>query len=282
MIGKEREIEARRRDGSTFPCILGLSEVVTNDTTQFVGFVRDEREASDALLFNILPEHIAYRLKADPSHIADQYDNTTILFADIVGFTHRTSKMSPHDVVSMLNDIFSRFDHLCDVYELNKVKTIGDCYMITSIPSNSLEHDGCARVCRFALDMLREVQDFNNACPQHGPIDFRVGISTGSVVAGVVGIKRFLFDMWGDAVNVAARMEQSGLAGQIQVTRNVVDNAGHDFSFELRGTLSIKGKGLMDVYILKSAKPSEKWRHGLKWSQGSRPQGTLRSKSMFI
>ncbi|KAL7485174.1 hypothetical protein ACHAW6_010770, partial [Cyclotella cf. meneghiniana] len=273
MIGLEKEIEARRRDGSTFPCILGLSEVVTNDTTLFVGFVRDvtirkllaeaEREASDALLFNILPEHIAYRLKADPSHIADHYDNTTILFADIVGFTHRTSKMSAYDVVSMLNDIFSRFD----VYELNKVKTIGDCYMIMSIPSNSLEHDGCARVCRFALDMLRAVQDFNNACPQHGPIDFRVGISSGSVVAGVVGIKRFLFDMWGDAVNVAARMEQSGLAGQIQVTRSVVDNAGSDFSFELRGTLSIKGKGLMDVYILKSAKPTDKWRQGLEWSQ---------------
>ncbi|KAL7479147.1 hypothetical protein ACHAW6_004888, partial [Cyclotella cf. meneghiniana] len=294
MIGKEREVEARRKDGSLFPCILGLSEVVTNGTTQFVGFVRDvtmqkslllaeaEREASDSLLFNILPENIAYRLKADPSHIADHYDNTTILFADIVGFTDRTSKMSPHDVVSMLNDIFSRFDHLCDVYELNKVKTIGDCYMITSIPSNSLEHDGCARVCRFALDMLSAVRDFNNTCPQHGPIDFRVGISTGSVVAGVVGIKRFLFDMWGDAVNVAARMEQSGLAGQIQVTRSVVENAGSDFSFELRGTLSIKGKGPMDVYMLKSVKPSEKWRYSLKWSRGSRPQGTLRSNSMFI
>eukprot|EP00804_Cyclotella_cryptica_P009057 CCRYP_003157-RD/>CCRYP_003157-RD protein AED:0.08 eAED:0.08 QI:0/0.8/0.83/1/0.6/0.83/6/517/887 len=273
MIGKEREVEARRRDGSTFPCILGLSEVVTNGTTQFVGFVRDvtmqkslllaeaEREASDSLLFNILPEHIAYRLKADPSHIADHYDNTTILFADIVGFTDRTSKMSPHD---------------------DKVKTIGDCYMITSIPSHSLEHDGCARVCRFALDMLGAVRDFNNTCPQHGPIDFRVGISTGSVVAGVVGTKRFLFDMWGDAVNVAARMEQSGLAGQIQVTRSVVDSAGSDFTFELRGTLSIKGKGPMEVYMLKHAKPNEKWRYSLKRSDGPKTRRALRCKSSII
>ncbi|KAL3790496.1 hypothetical protein HJC23_012052 [Cyclotella cryptica] len=270
MIGKEREIEARRRDGSTFPCILGLSEVVTNGTTQFVGFVRDvtiqkslllaeaEREASDSLLFNILPEHIAYRLKADPSHIADHYDNTTILFADIVGFTDKTSKMSPHDVVSMLNDIFSRFDHLCDVYELSGQSKDNRSHIPDVIPPMVLcEH----------LVM---------------PVVPGVGISTGSVVAGVVGIKRFLFDMWGDAVNVAARMEQSGLAGQIQVTRNVVDSAGSDFTFELRGTLAIKGKGPMDVFMLKSAKPSEKWRHSLKWSEGPRPQGTLRSKSMFI
>ena len=109
MMGKEREVEARRKDGTTFPCILGLSEVLNNGSRQFVGFIKDvtyqktlliaeaEREASDSLLFNILPEHIAHRLKADPGHIADHYDNTTILFADIVGFTDRTSKMSPHD-----------------------------------------------------------------------------------------------------------------------------------------------------------------------------------------
>ncbi|EED91445.1 guanylate or adenylate cyclase, partial [Thalassiosira pseudonana CCMP1335] len=200
-----------------------------------------ERQASDSLLFNILPEHIAYRLKQDPSHIADHYDNTTILFADIVGFTDRTSSMSPHDVVTMLNDIFSRFDYLVGIYDLNKVKTIGDCYMVTSIPSDKLEHDGCARVCRFALDLLKAVRDFNNTAPQHGPINFRIGVATGSVVAGVVGTKRFLFDMWGDAVNVAARMEQSGLPGQIQVTQEVVTSAGSDFTFELRGTLTIKG-----------------------------------------
>ncbi|KAL7447628.1 hypothetical protein ACHAXS_000023, partial [Conticribra weissflogii] len=153
MIGTEREVEARRVDGSTFPCILGMSEVDNGNSRQFVGFVRDERDASDALLYNILPEHIANRLKEDPSHIADLYGNTTILFADIVGFTDRTSLMSPQELVVMLNDIFSRFDNLVDIYELNKVKTIGDCYMVTSIPCNELEHDGCSRVCRFALDL---------------------------------------------------------------------------------------------------------------------------------
>jgi len=291
MIGKEREVEARRKDGSTFPCILGMSEVDDLGSKQFVGFIRDvtiqkslllaqaEREASDSLLYNILPEHIAKRLKEDPSHIADLYNNTTILFADIVGFTDRTSVMSPHDVVVMLNDIFSRFDYLVDIYDLNKVKTIGDCYMVTSIPSDELEHDGCSRVCRFALDMMKAVRSFNNTGPRHGQINFRIGIATGQVVAGVVGTKRFLFDMWGDAVNVAARMEQSGLAGQIQVTKEVVESAGPDFTFERRGTLSIKGKGKMEVFILKSAHELNRKHSAL---DGRKPTSrALRSASMI-
>jgi len=292
MMGKEREVEARRKDGSTFSCILGMSEVDNGGTKQFVGFIRDvtlqkslllaqaEREASDSLLFNILPEHIARRLKQDPSHIADLYNNTTILFADIVGFTDRTSVMSPHDVVMMLNDIFSRFDYLVDVYDLNKVKTIGDCYMVTSIPTDELENDGCSRVCRFALDMFKAVRAFNNTGPRHGQINFRIGIATGQVVAGVVGTKRFLFDMWGDAVNVAARMEQSGLAGQIQVTKEVVESAGPDFNFERRGTLTIKGKGPMEVFILKSAQePSG--RHSELDRRKSNSSRALRAFSML-
>lgn len=182
----------------------------------------------------------------------------------------------------MLNDIFSRFDFLVDTYDLNKVKTIGDCYMVTSIPSDELEHDGCARVCRFALDLIKAVQAFNLTGPQHGHIAFRVGIATGQVVAGVVGTKRFLFDMWGDAVNVAARMEQSGLAGQIQVTKEVVDKAGRDFSFELRGTLSIKGKGPMDVYLLKSAKDLSGRHSEILEPISSIPPRAMRATSMSI
>ncbi|KAL7467840.1 hypothetical protein ACHAXS_012113 [Conticribra weissflogii] len=266
MIGKQRELEARKKDGSLFPCTIGLTEVHHMGSRKFVGFIKDvtvqkslliaeaERQASDNLLHNILPEHIANRLKQDPSHIADHYDNTTILFADIVGFTDKTSRMSPHDIVSMLNDLFSRFDYLVGRYDLNKVKTIGDCYMATSIPSDELEHDGCARVCRFALDLLQAVKAFNDAGPRHGHVSLRVGIATGQVVAGVLGTKRFLFDMWGDAVNVAARMEQHGVPNQIQVTERVVENAGPEFTFEFRGTLNVKGKGPMGAYFLKSAK----------------------------
>jgi len=265
MIGKEREVPAKRKDGTTFPCILGLSEIDTSDGTKlFVGFLEDitvrkslliaeaEREASDNLLHNILPEHIAKRLKQDPSHIADHYENTTILFADIVGFTDKTSSMRPHDVVTMLNNLFSQFDYLVGHYDLNKVKTIGDCYMVTSIPSSEIDNDGCSRVCMFALDLLKAVKTCNMSGPQHGHLDIRVGIACGQVVAGVVGTKRFLFDMWGDAVNVAARMEQHGLPGKIQVTKEVVDNVDNSFSFELRGTLNIKGKGMLDCYFLKS------------------------------
>lgn len=152
--------------------------------------------------------------------------------------------------------------------------------MVSSIPSSEIEHDGCARVCRFALDLMKAVQGFNDAGPQHGQVTLRVGISCGSVVAGVVGTKRYLFDVWGDAVNVAARMEQHGVPGQIQVTQAVVHNAGNDFSFESRGTVShlvelyasscflsftlvllcmthqihVKGKGPMEAFILKSAR----------------------------
>ncbi len=135
-----------------------------------------EREASDNLLHNILPEHIAKRLKQDPSHIADHYENTTILFADIVGFTKKTSSMAPRDVVTMLNNLFSQFDYLVGHYDLNKVKTIGDCYMVTSIPSSEIDNDGCSRVCMFALDLMKCVKTYNMSGPQHGHLDMRVGI----------------------------------------------------------------------------------------------------------
>jgi hypothetical protein len=176
-------------NSSTFPCVLGLSEIDNCDGVKlFVGFLEDitvrkslliaeaEREASDNLLHNILPEHIAKRLKQDPSHIADHYENTTILFADIVGFTDKTSLMSPHDVVTMLNNLFSKFDYLVGQYDLNKVKTIGDCYMVTSIPSSEIDNDGCSRVCMFALDLLKCVKAYNVSGPLHGHIDMRVGI----------------------------------------------------------------------------------------------------------
>ncbi|KAL9180589.1 hypothetical protein ACHAXT_011042 [Thalassiosira profunda] len=295
MIGKQREVEAKRKDGTCFPCILGLSEVTNNGVREcFVGFIKDvtvqkslmiakaEQEASEELLHNILPEHIAHRLKQDPSHIADHYENTTILFADIVGFTDRANRMSPHDVVTMLNDLFGRFDFLVDRYDVNKVKTIGDCYMVTSIPSGDLEHDGCARVCRFALDLMKAVNAFNEDGPLFGHIELRVGIACGPVVAGVVGTKRFLFDMWGDAVNVAARMEQHGLPGKIQVTKEVVDNAGSDFSFDRRGPLTVKGKGVMQTYILTAAKPRHMRRsvHSF-WKPSSRPP-SARANSDFI
>jgi PAS domain S-box-containing protein len=294
FMGKQREVEAKRKDGSRFPCILGISELKTNGQRNFVGFVKDvsvektlliaeaERQASDSLLFNILPEHIAERLKQDPGHIADHYENTTILFADIVGFTDRATSMSPHDVVTMLNDLFSRFDYLVGHYDLNKVKTIGDCYMVTSIPSSELEHDGCARVCRFALDLMKSVRAFNAAGPQHGHVELRVGIACGQVVAGVVGTKRFLFDMWGDAVNVAARMEQHGLPGQIQCTKDVVDNAGRDFSFECRGQLAVKGKGMMETYLLKSAKDAKLDRRSVHygWKPSTVPTQAVRANSL--
>ena len=169
------------------------------------------------------------------------------------------------------------------MYDLNKVKTIGDCYMVSSIPSSDIEHDGCARVCRFALDLMKAVQGFNDSGPQHGPITLRVGISIGSVVAGVVGTKRYLFDLWGDAVNVAARMEQHGVPGKIQTTIDVLENAGSDFSFESRGTIQVKGKGPMEAFILKSAKPLRHTRSVYDpYSVGSGKTPIVRSTSNYV
>ena len=148
--------------------------------------------------------------------------------------------------------------------------------MVTSIPSSDLEHDGCARVCRFALDLMKAIRAFNSTGPQHGHIELRVGIACGQVVAGVVGTKRLLFDMWGDAVNVASRMEQHGLPGQIQTTKEVVDNAGSDFTFVYRGSLDVKGKGVMDTFFLKSAKDM-KLRRSIY--QHWKPKSTLAMRS---
>ena len=191
----------------------------------------------------------------DPTHIADHFAATTILFADIVGFTELSEMLSPINLVQMLNDLFSRFDELLDKYKLNKVKTIGHCYTVTSIPHYNEEKESCVAVCNFALEMMKELKKFNTDNPGYN-LNLRVGINAGPVVAGTVGKKRFLCDLWGDAVNIASRMETTGIAGMIQVTKNVYAHAEQDFIFESRGMVSVKGKGEMETYFLTESKRS--------------------------
>jgi len=214
-----------------------------------------EKAATENLLLNVLPENVASRLKGDPSkcHIADSFSCTTILFADIVGFTEMSGRVSPKKLIQILNDLFSRFDDLVDKYNLNKVKTIGDAYMVTSIPSYDHNADDAPSVCAFALEMIEALKSFN--IDTGNDLDLRIGINTGPVVAGIVGRKRFLYDLWGDAVNVASRMESTGIPGKIQVTRHVVDHADNAFEFTFRGTVKVKGKGDMQTYILQKSKP---------------------------
>ncbi len=212
-----------------------------------------EREKSEKLLLNVLPKVIAEQLKQNQGAIAKQFDEATILFADIVGFTQLSSTLSATKVVNLLNQLFSRFDVLADRYELEKIKTIGDAYMIVGgLPLKQTRH--AEAIAHIALDMLRETKQF--ALESESPIQIRIGINTGPVVAGVIGMKKFIYDLWGDAVNVASRMESSGIANSIQVTEATYQKIRHEFHCVPRGSIEVKGKGLMPTYFLVGGKES--------------------------
>jgi class 3 adenylate cyclase len=212
--------------------------------------LRSERDRSEQLLLNILPPEIAAQLKIDSRPIADRFDEVTILFADIVGFTNIASSVTPLELVERLNHIFSTFDRLTRHYELEKIKTIGDAYMVVGgLPTVRVDHAEC--IADAALAMRHEIEQLNldRDDPSH-PIQIRIGINTGAVVAGVIGIHKFIYDLWGDAVNVASRMESSGTPGQIQVTESTYQHLKDKYILEARGTIEVKGKGEMKTYWL--------------------------------
>ncbi|HEY9605587.1 MAG TPA: adenylate/guanylate cyclase domain-containing protein [Allocoleopsis sp.] len=206
-----------------------------------------EQEKCERLLLNILPEPIAQQLKERTSHIADGFADVTILFADIVGFTQLSEQLSPTQLVGILNEIFSTFDRLTEQYGLEKIKTIGDAYMVVGgIPTPRSDHADA--IAQMALDMRKEIARFNL---KHSiTISVRMGINTGPVVAGVIGTKKFIYDLWGDAVNTASRMESHGLAGCIQVTQATYELLQNKYLFQERGRIQIKGKGEMTTYLL--------------------------------
>ena len=207
-----------------------------------------EYERSEALLTNILPATIAERLK-DPSRniIADKYDDASILFADIAGYTKRASDTPPGDLVRFLDRLYTDLDALVDRHGLEKIKTSGDSYMVVSgVPQPREDHIE-ALAC-LALDMADAVADLKD--PQGREVPLRIGLAAGPVVAGVVGARKFFFDVWGDAVNVAARMETTDVEGRIQVPHNVYERLNHAFVLEERGEVDIKGKGVMHTWYL--------------------------------
>ncbi len=209
--------------------------------------LRCEQQKSENLLLNILPKPIADRLKRESRTIADGFSEVTILFADIVNFTQLSERISPTELVELLNEIFSAFDELTDRHALEKIKTIGDAYMVASgLPEPRSDH--AEAIAEMALDMQQEVARFN---AKHGTnLNIRVGINTGPVVAGVIGTKKFIYDLWGDAVNTASRMESHGLPGSIQVTESTYELLRGKYLFEERGIVQIKGKGEMTTYLL--------------------------------
>jgi adenylate cyclase len=207
----------------------------------------EEREKSERLLLNILPPAIADRLKASEATIADAHPEVTVLFADIVNFTGISSRCTPSEMVAMLNDVFSAFDALAAEHDLEKIKTIGDAYMVVGgVPRPRSDH--AEAVAAMALDMLRAV--VGKRAPTGEPVRVRVGINSGPVVAGVIGTAKFAYDLWGDVVNTASRMESHGLAEAIQVSETTYERLKGKYEFAPRGEVEIKGKGAMLTYLL--------------------------------
>lgn len=213
--------------------------------------LENEREKSERLLLNILPQPIAEQLKQNPQSIAYRFDEVTILFADIVNFTGLSASIPPTDLVNLLNQIFSEFDQLADNHGLEKIKTIGDAYMVVGGLPNPMAHHTEA-IAEMALDMQRAIQQYRS---QDGvSFSLRIGIGMGPVVAGVIGIKKFSYDLWGDAVNLASRMESQGESGRIQVTEAVYQRLTHRYQFQSRGTIYIKGRAEMPTYWLEGSR----------------------------
>src|SRR5215218_8348535 len=209
--------------------------------------LRVEQAKAESLLLNILPQSIADKLKAEPQTIADQFSSASILFADVVDFTPLSERLPPAEVVGMLDHLFSHFDVLAERHGLEKIKTIGDCYMVAAgVPSPQADH--AQALALMALDMQAAMRSVDEVA--HLGLELRVGINSGPVVAGVIGWKRFLYDLWGDAVNTASRMESQGTSGRIQITGATKDLLEDEFVCEPRGTIPVKGKGEMEAWYL--------------------------------
>ncbi|MTJ48555.1 adenylate cyclase [Dolichospermum sp. UHCC 0259] len=209
------------------------------------------QEQSERLLLNILPAVIAKQLKHQPTTIADNFHAVTVLFADIVGFTELSSQTSPSELVELLNQIFCLFDELAEIHSIEKIKTIGDAYMaVAGLPDYRSDH--ALAIANMALDMQKSVLKFN----QKNNLSFqiRMGISTGPVVAGVIGLKKFAYDLWGDTVNTASRMESHGIPDNIQICEATYQILKDKYLVEKRGLIKIKGKGEMMTYLLHGRK----------------------------
>ncbi len=230
----------------------GLERKRWHDQEQvYLRIIQAEREKSDRLLLNILPEPIAERLKQGESVIADSFADATILFADIVDFTPFSAQMSPAELVALLNEIFCTFDQLVEQYRLEKIKTIGDAYMVVGgLPTPRPDH--AEAVADIALAIQSSIAEFN--ATHDSSLSMRIGINTGPVVAGVIGTARFSYDLWGDAVNTAGRMQSHGIADKIQVTAATYTRLQDRFLFEKRGVIEVKGKGKMLTYFLTGRK----------------------------
>jgi len=235
---------------------LALSKKRVEATFFFVGivvlllvviFIARERKRSENILLNILPEQIAERLKKREHPIADYFENASILFIDMAGFTLFADARDPKEVVSVLNQIFTNFDKLADKHGLEKIKTIGDCYMaVSGLPEANPHHAEAAAA--MAMEIKAEMGKYK--ANDGTPIQFRMGLDCGPVVAGVIGQRKFIYDLWGDTVNTASRMETTGIAGEIHCSDRFKKQLEGKYTFKSRGSIEIKGKGMMETWLI--------------------------------
>ncbi|MEG3895010.1 MULTISPECIES: adenylate/guanylate cyclase domain-containing protein [unclassified Microcoleus] len=264
---QDKEVLARVANQLTIQSQQKLLQEQTKQLEEVVGRLQNEikerqgvelalrlaQKKSDHLLLNILPEAIVEKLKKGEGTAAERFDSATVLFADIVGFTSLAARNSPLELVNFLNQIFSKFDQLTEKHGLEKIKTSGDAYMVAGgLPVPMAAH--AEAIANMALDMQDAIAEFKTDTGE--PFQIRIGINTGPVVAGVIGTKKFIYDLWGDTVNVASRMESQGLPGYIQVTAAIYEQLKDRYVFEERGALAVKGKGEMIAYWLKAKKMS--------------------------
>ena len=208
--------------------------------------LQSEQVKSENLLLNILPSEIAQVLKNENRTIADHIEQASVLFADVVNFTPMSASMTPTELVELLNEVYSCFDALVEKYDLEKIKTIGDCYMVAAgVPRRRADH---------AIVITRPALDIRDYVSKHEflghRLQFRIGINSGSVVAGVIGRRKFAYDLWGDTVNTASRMESHGSGGFIQITEDTYNLIKDDFRCESRGRVNVKGKGEINVWYV--------------------------------
>jgi adenylate cyclase len=252
-------------------CVMVVVTVwyALREMTRAEAVMEVEYERSEALLANMLPSSIAARLK-DPERdlIADKYDEASVLFADIAGFTERASEIPPAKLIRYLNRLFTDFDALVDKYGLEKIKVSGDSYMVVSgVPWPRRDH--VEALADLALDMADTAAVLTD--PHGNTVPLRIGLAAGPVVAGVVGSRRFFYDVWGDAVNVASRMESTDAVGRIQVPEAVYQRLKKDFALKERGEVNVKGKGVMRTWYLEGRKPgtgSDGRRAKAPWTAG--------------
>jgi adenylate cyclase len=227
--------------------VFTLLAVFARERRDALAALRQEQAKAENLLLNILPRSIADKLKAQTQPIADHFESASILFADVADFTPWSERLPPAEVVGYLDHLFSHFDELAERYGLEKIKTIGDCYMVAAgVPTPRPDH--ARALALMALDMLDAMSSNDEVA--HLGLELRVGINSGPVVAGVIGRKRFLYDLWGDAVNTASRMESHGTPGRIQITRATYELLADEFECQPRGTIVVKGKGEVEVWYL--------------------------------